>query len=269
MPANARSLVITDRYRERLRLMQRSAAQNARAQWQQVTLDDLDATTERWAGSVALLIEETQRGSVNLTAAYIAAYVGSELGRAQLIPTITQQVGIAEDGRPLVQALDVAKIGTRVALKAGHDSTTSLDHGLGRGVRLAIAALAFAPRAALVNGMKEHERVVGWRRVTFGGCGACLAAATGAIHATDELLEVHDNCQCTMEPVVRDVPDRERRPTGEAMFAALSPAEQDRRLGPKTAEMIRSGQASFADLITHSPMATVPDQITQAPLHAL
>jgi hypothetical protein len=56
-------------------------------------------------------------------------------------------------------------------------------------------------RAALGDGIRTDERIVGWHRVTAGGCGACLAAATRT-YATHEPLRVHDGCRCGAEPVV-------------------------------------------------------------------
>jgi hypothetical protein len=126
-----------------------------------------------------------------------------------------------------------------------------------------------AARAATSDGIRADERLIGWRRVTSGGCGACLAAATGAIHADRTALPVHDHCRCTTEPVVRDVPDTVTRPTGADMVAGMTTAQQDAALGTETAALLRAGQITLPDLIATSPMVAIADQITQAPIKAL
>ena len=54
--------------------------------------------------------------------------------------------------------------------------------------------------------IREDPRTLGWRRVTRGGCGACLAAADNTVQIGD--LKVHPHCECTAEPVVTGVPPR-------------------------------------------------------------
>lgn len=269
MPASPRSLRLTDVYRDRLVQLRDRVDQAARQQWGAVTIADLEAAAARWTRDVATLVETAQRAGVRLTSAYLAAYLASELARPPAVPAVPDHAGAAEDGRALADALGVAVIGTRVALKAGHDPAVALEHGISRGARLAAGAVMFAPRAALTEAIRADDRIVGWRRVTGGGCGACLAAATGAIHADSEALPVHDNCRCTTEPVVRGVRERAARPTGRDLFAGMSPSDQERLLGPEKAELIRAGEARLDDLIARSPMATVADRITEAPLSAL
>lgn len=96
-----------------------------------------------------------------------------------------------------------------------------------------------------------------------------MALADGAILADDSSIEVHDNCQCSAEPVIRDVPDDIHRPTGSAMFDELSDEQQDQLLGPDKAHLVRNGDVPFHALVARSPMNAIPDQITEAPLEAL
>ncbi|HTE62876.1 MAG TPA: hypothetical protein VK631_21155, partial [Solirubrobacteraceae bacterium] len=110
-------------------------------------------------------------------------------------------------------------------------------------------------------------RVIGWRRVTRGGCGACLAAADNIVQRGD--LKVHPHCECTAEPVLAGVSDSIVRPSGREVFASWPQEQQDALLGPEKAALIRSGEVPFERLIAPQPMAIAPDGLTEAPLAAL
>jgi hypothetical protein len=125
-----------------------------------------------------------------------------------------------------------------------------------------------AARGALLEGIRTDERIVGWRRVTSGGCGACLAAATRT-YADHEPLRVHDDCRCGAEPIIRDIPDRAPRPDGHQIFDAMNVAQQNAALGHTTAQLVRAGDVPLSDLIEVNHMAAIPDVITQAPIQAL
>ena len=145
--------------------------------------------------------------------------------------------------------------------------------GLTRARAIAAWQVAESARTALADAMTESDVVVGWRRATSGApCGACLAAATGAILDTEDVPEAHTNCQCVAEPVIRGVRDLHPRPTGEEIFDSLTAEQQDAlfagRGGAEKARLIRSGTPLSA-LITRSTMAAQADQITETPLAAL
>ena len=72
--------------------------------------------------------------------------------------------------------------------------------------------------------------------------------------------------------VVRDATPEElagQRPTGQEMFDAMTPAEQDAQFGPAKAKALREGRIKLEDLVDRSPMATGEDFITEKPLDAL
>jgi hypothetical protein len=269
MPANARSLQITNAYRARLADLAEQTDRAVRRGWASITIDDLADAHTRWAASVASVTTVMQQTGVRLAAGYAWAFVASETGQRGAFPALTDVVsGLAEDGQPLIEALGSPLIGVRAALKDGKPPEEALSTGLDRGLFIAGGATTWAARSTLSDLMTSHDQIVGWRRVSGGGCGACMAAATGAIHQDDEALEVHANCQCTTEPVVKGVPDRVAHPTGPEIFASLPKGEQDARLGPEAAELLRTDRISFNDLIERQPMAAIPDQITQAPVKA-
>lgn len=271
MPASERSLQVTDAYRGRLALLADRVAGLTLQRWQQnVTLTSLDKSHAVWLAGTVAALAQAQRAGVNLTAAYLAAFISSEVGRRVDPPNVdaTRFAGFAEDGQPLAVPLSKTLIGVKAALKDGKAPTDALAEQAHRAVRLVSSAVTSAPRAALADQIATHPMIEGWRRVTRGGCGACLAAAAHG-YQRHEPMQVHSHCHCTAEPVLRDVPDRAPRATGPQIFAGMSPAEQDKALGPGAAQAVREGRVAWPDLIATSPMVVGSDMLTQAPLAAL
>ena len=277
MPAAERSLRVTDAYRAALLGQRERVVVIARRLWTTIDSDQIDVTFARMLDTLALTTETAQRHAVGLTDAYVVAFLASELGPATPPPPASEAdryAGVARDGRPLAKVLLPALATIKMARSGGLGESDALRAGLARTVRtLSLETLA-APRGALADVLRADDRIVGYRRVTSANaCGACLAAATGAIHDSDVTLDVHGHCRCSHEPVVRGARDRFRRPTGREIFDAKTPEEQDAlftgRGGAEKAELIRSGAVAFDALITRSPMATVDDAITETPLQAL
>jgi hypothetical protein len=271
MPGSERSLQITDLYRDRLALLSDRVAGMVMQRWQStVTMNRLDEGHAQWLAATVAALEQAQRAGVNLTAAYLGAFIGSELARRVAeSPRIEpgRFIGLAEDGQALDVPLSKTLIGVKAALKDGKPPAEALLEQAHRAVRLSASAVMSAPRAALQDQIVSHPMLTGWRRVTSGGCGACLAAASHP-YSRHEPMHVHPHCHCTAEPVVRDVPDRAARATGPEIFARMTRAEQDQALGPAAAEAVRTGAVAWPDLIGHSPMVVGDDLLTQAPLAA-
>lgn len=271
MPGSPRSLLITDAYRERLNALSDRLAALTLTQWQRVTLSNLDGSHADWLAATVAMLEAAQRAGVHLTAAYLGAFIGSELGQPiSELPRVDDWrfAGLAEDGQALDVPLGKTLIGVRAALKDGKAPEVALSEQGVRAVRLASSAVMAAPRAALADQIATHPMLVGWQRVTHGGCGACLGAAAKG-YSRHEPMHVHAHCRCTQEPVVRDVPDSAPRATGPEIFYRMTAEQQDRSLGPNAAQLVRQGRVAWPDLIAVSPMEVGADYITQAPVEAL
>ncbi len=276
MPANAQSIRITDDYRAKLVRLRTQAAATATKAWPIVTLADLDGSVNQWAQVTGEAVTRGQLLAATLTNLYLASYVASETG-TPVQPSgadLSQYAGKTEDGRPVVDLLRGALIAVRVSLLNGNGGEQALATGLARGVRGAAGQVLAAGRIAMDDLTQGDDRIIGWRRVAAGNaCGVCLGAATGAIQADSELLLCHDSCRCTKEPVVAGVRDTVRRPTGEEVFAAKTPDEQNATFagtgGEAKADLIRNGDVSLTDLIRTVPQAARPDQLVEAPLQAL
>lgn len=268
MPAQARSLLVTDEYRNRLRQLRARAVAAARRGW---TIDptDLDGSHEQWAARTSLILTELQRAGMQLSIGYLTAYLTSELRAAAPAELQEDVSGRARDGRPLLEALTPSLFTIKAAVGEGRPAAEAIRLGEQRAMRF-IGDESIAPaRQALADSIAADDRIVGWRRVTGGGCGACLAAATGAVQADDQVLEVHAGCQCSKEPVVGDVRDTVRRPSGRDMFDGLTTADQDGLLGHEKASLIRDGLIPFSGLVMREPMAVLPTGITERPLQDL
>jgi hypothetical protein len=270
MPARRDSLRITDTYRHRLIALRDHAATVARRAWTQLDPEDLDATHSAWVATTATTTEAIQHAGLQLTAGYLAAYLTSELQDRVSPPALdpARYAGRSRDGRPLTETLGATLISVKAALADGTPISDALAAGAGRATRLVGSETIAAPRAALSDEIRADSRIRGWRRVTAGGCGACLAASSET-HGDDEPLPVHDGCRCTAEPIVADEPDRYPRPTGRELLDRMSADEQDALLGAEKAQLLRSGAIDLHDLLSHSPMAAIDDQITETPLKDL
>jgi hypothetical protein len=271
MPGSPRSLLITDAYRDRLNALADRLAALTLTQWQRVTLVNLDGSHADWLAATTAMLDAAQRAGVHLTAAYLAAFIGSETGRAQVeLPRLDDGrfAGLADDGQALAVPLGKTLIGVKAALKDGKQPEDALRQEGARAVRLAGMAVLAAPRAALADQIASHPMLVGWQRVTHGGCGACLAAAARG-YDRHEPMHVHPHCHCSQEPVVRGVPDAAPRATGPEIFHRMTTEQQDEALGPDAAQLVRQGRVAWPDLIAVSPMEVGADYITQAPIEAL
>lgn len=271
MPGSARSLALTDSYRRRLGGLEHQTRAVVRNGWGDIRPDDLEGTHRAWTRTAAATVDVGQRAGVRLTAAYLAVYLTSETGRRVAPAQVNERkyAGWTRAGAPLEGALGGSLFTVLAAVKDGRDITEALSLGLVRAERRAGDETVAAARRAMDDQLSGDDRIVGWRRVTSGGCGACIAAATGAIQETDATLPVHSSCKCSKEPVVRDVRETTLRPTGPEMFNQLPAEKQNQLLGEEKARLVRDGQIAFSDLIAVSPMATIDDQITEAPLKAL
>lgn len=267
MAAALRSLAITDAYRERSVALRGAVLVGVTQAWGLVRVDDLDRTGRDAVRLARSVVEAGAAQAAALAGVYLQAFVTSELGRRVSVPAVR----VPElDGGDLASAV----IASKVAAGYRRPRNEILAGGLVRARTIASWQIASAARRSLLEAMVGTERIIGWRRATSGApCGACLAAATGAIRDTDEVPEAHTHCQCVAEPVVSGVSDAHPRPTGQQIFDGLTTEQQDRLFhghgGAEKADLIRSGQVPLSRLISTSEMATADGQITETPLAAL
>lgn len=271
MAGHQQSLRITNAYRRHLVTLGGLAEKATREAWAAVDMADIDTSHPVYVHQAAAAATALQHTGVRLSAGYVGAFLRSELRRPASPPAIdlTAHAGRSRvAGKTLAQSLDTTAITMKVAIAEGANEQTASDRGLSVATRLAAAEVLFAARGALGDAIQQDDRIVGWERVTSGGCGACLAAATRT-YGDDEPLEIHDNCQCSAEPIVANVEQAAPRESGYDIFDGMPPERQDELLGPDKAELIRAGDVPLHELLDRSPMKEIPDQITERPLSAL
>jgi len=267
MPGSELSLHVTDAYRAELRALQDAAAAVVRIGWRRLQAAELEATYESWLTTVASAVTATQLRAVALSGGYLSAFLTSELGRAADAPSVAPQepyAGISRDGRAVRDAYRSPLIAVLARLKRGEPLDRALAVGQRRALFMVGLDIDHAAQGSLFDGMAGDDRFSGWRRAVRGTCGACLADTRSYARDVGEPMRRHPHCQCIAEPGVRGVLERHRRPSGDEIFAAMAPREQDLAVGPRVAEAIRQGEISLGALLGHSHQETADDFITQA-----
>lgn len=276
MPATEHALRLTDAHQARtLALRDRTVAAIASA-WAMIDWQDLDGSFRRWLPAASHAVTVAQAEAVRMSSAYLSLFVEAETAAPGEAPPADPDsyAGLTRDGRRVAANLAAALVATKLAVAHRRPQRDALNAGLAHAVRVARLEVVDAGRRALTDSMEAEPRVVGWRRVArLRACGACLADADGRTHRPSAMLRIHSSCGCAQEPVVRDAPERKRRPTGEETFRRMPPEEQDRlfagRGGAAKADLIRSGRASFPDLITTERSHATGVWITETPLETL
>jgi hypothetical protein len=263
MPRSPQSPRLTNAYRQRIITITDRVERAAVTSWP--SIDTLDGT--RWPERMAAVVGGAQTEAARAASGYLTAFLSLELGRR--VPTVNvdsrRYTGLSRDGRPLVEALHSPVIGVLAALKDRKTPQEALAFGRQRATRMVEVEVMNAARSALTDAIDADDRLEGWERVTRGTCGACLALSGD--HGPH--FHVHPGCKCVPQPRVKGVADKHPVPSGDALFAAMSKAEQDEQFGQVKAAALRAGVITLADLVDRSELDTdQPDYITETPLHA-
>lgn len=269
MPASERSLRLTELYRSDLRALVDGVQVLADHEWASLDFEDLSASYQPLKERIAVGAARAQRQAVQVTAAYLSAFKSSELGRPQGVPTIdsSRYVGKSFGGRDLLDSLEHPVVAVLSAIGRGEPDP------LGQGRRALILNLDLdvkaAARAALQDAMVADDLIEGWRRAVAGTCGACLGASDESTLPPGTPLNIHPNCECVSEPVVRGVRNAVPRLGGAALFSQMTPEKQDAAIGIAAAEKVRQGEAQVHDFIEHQRPGDTPGFIVQRPVEAL
>lgn len=258
MAASQRSLRLTDAYRRQLVSLAAGVEAQARELWPRI--EDFD--TSQWPEQMAATVARAQTRAVRLTSGYLGAYLRSETGKRGIAPAIDSRryAGVSRDGRLLAEALRSPFIAVLGALADHRPADEALRIGLVKGVRFVGYETVQTSRDALADTVEADERFTGQRRSVSGTCAACMA-----LSGTPE-MEVHPGCECVGQPVVAGVRDLFPLATGAALFRAMSPEEQDAKIGPEAAQLVREGDADLRDFVAHSKTESdQPNWITQKP----
>jgi len=178
---------------------------------------DVAGTADRWAADTERFVRRKRGESAQVSLAYVTEFKRRQVGtpevpwrhrplNSQALQTSLRVTGpavirrLSAQGAPLGHAVNTA-----TTTVAGATSRHALDGG----------------RDGLQETIRQDRQARGWQRVTQGEpCAFCaMLASRGAVFKTGETalgtrlgptgdFQVHDNCNCTAEPVYGDTPLR-------------------------------------------------------------
>lgn len=271
MPATGFALRLEQVYGRELAKLWRRVVAIVISGYDRVDHDDLAAFFRSFIPIAADTIVLGQQQAQALASAFVTQYVEAEAQRAYRPAAAADGIaGTSIDGAPLGSALSGAVGATWLALRQGRPTPEAL--GLGRLFvgRLAGRAVSdAAEREQSHQAERSRGLLKGWTWVSVGdSCPVCLAQADNRVRPYSASMRRHPGCDCIAAPQVVGIEERVTRPTGEDIFAAMAPDEQEaifKNAGAEKAEMIRSGAARLADFVDTSATAA-GRVITEAPL---
>jgi GNAT superfamily N-acetyltransferase len=197
MPANPRSIKVTERYRAGMVKLRRTGQAEAKRVWQRVNPDDIDGTFD--VGRLAISVAALQKEATRLSSAYLASYLTSELGEETRPPPLMVQTTTFNDN-PLREGLRSAAIKAKIRIGEGMEPRVAVKAS--RATLIADVGLFIdtSARESLRQGMEDDERIEGYHRAIRGTCGACAGMSDGSTLPAGTPLEIHPDCQCVSEP---------------------------------------------------------------------
>lgn len=194
----------------------------------------------------AVLVRAIQAGQVE-AAALAEPYVSTELADAApdaAVPVVNPAAfaGITSAGLPLSELADLVSLRLLTEIGAGRSTTDAMLAGLRRALTYTATEITDAGRIATQVQLVVHRRVAGYERVVkLPACDRCIIL-TGRLYRCSQAFDRHPRCDCTMRPVTYDQwanGDVDNSP--DALFRAMSTAEQNARFGVANAAALRAG----------------------------
>lgn len=161
------------------------------------------------AARVGELSRSGSKSSAALTDSYMARVLSDVVGGGPV------RVGVVRTGVPLRDGvLSYSTLYERVPQTVGYVRSTgaplgeAITQGLARSDAMIRTDLALARRLQAHDSLIRQTQVIGYRRVIrpyvskTGTCGLCIAAAD-RVYGVEELMPLHDRCQCIVLPVTR------------------------------------------------------------------
>lgn len=172
-------------------------------------LDDFDdwysdAEVAELAAQLAAWTRQAQEGFADLTQQYLLAVLDEfdaaprSPGRVELPAQLREVDPVVEFERPAVQF--------RFRVSEGDSEEAAAAAAKQRVKQLADMDLGLAGREASKQTLVSADRITGWRRIIrpelsrSGSCGLCVVAAN-QVYRTDELMPLHNGCNCTVAPI--------------------------------------------------------------------
>lgn len=255
MPRTAAALQAERAYAAALADIRRRISAEVARLTVELDIDDIAAAIAAFAPLAARLIASGQVEAQQAAAGFVADYLEAEGVRARQRSIATDVAGSNEEGEPLTRLVGGSLAsGILGMLRRGHLTSEALRFAAHAVSRLASAEVAAAADREIEHQATDSRRVEGWLWVLTGGenCAACLSRADGRLRSMDEPFPRHPHCDCIRSIRLSGDPQTLEHPTGEELFAAMTPEQQARQFrtaGEEKAELVRSGQLKLADLV--------------------
>lgn len=195
-------MVLAERYRDALVRLRALAARRARQAWLDLGRWDR-ADVDRFTGAVVPMVGAVQARTTSLTDSYLSRMVGSRV--VGLPPQVGALVRNGTDpadvyARPFVQLWSALGDGTPFddaldASAARVDATAQTD------VQLSVT---HSTREWLADPPADAPRIVGYSRTLTGESCALCAVASTQIYKNEDLMPIHDRCDCGVAPIFDD-----------------------------------------------------------------
>lgn len=162
------------------------------------------------------VVDAGKRTSINLTAAYLARY----MGRAGYPVDAEQIAAKLRNGTPTDEVYRRPFVDVWTKLKNHTPWEDAVAAGGAYAANLAITDLQLAMRQTAIAIVPHEPSIRGWRRVPDGkACDLCLVASTQRYHRSD-LMPIHNRCGCGVAPLL--IGDGEGRIADEDLYRKIS-----------------------------------------------
>ena len=201
--------LVTAYHRRLLRIRDTTAARVGKL-W--VALGSIEDPA-RFATAAAAAAQAGQHLTAALVDAYLAAYTAAAL-TTPVAPTGLPAVDVAgpaaRNGADPIEVYSRPTVTARRSLAAGRSWSDAMAAGADRATSTAETDVMLTHRAALVAvavaaGAGAQSRITGYRRVLTGKSCPLCAGATSTTYRTDQLMPIHNHCDCGIAPVIGPV----------------------------------------------------------------
>lgn len=189
---------LTLRYQQTLAQLRDRAALLVASQWDRLGHYDQEDIAP-FVDAAVPIVTAAQSRAVTLTDGYLARLTG----RTPLGIVTTDLVGAAvRNGTDPTTVYGRAFITVWSALKNGDTWQAAVEAGRARIDSAARMDVALSTRAAARMIGQEDDRIVGYQRVPDGNSCEFCDLVSGQRYTTDDLMPLHNNCGCTVEPIL-------------------------------------------------------------------
>lgn len=220
-------------------------AQRVQTSWRELRDQPLDSAFRSGAGDVLVAaIAAGQTGAAALIPAFLADELADTDAPDDRVPGVVPAAfgGVTASGIPLAALADLLLFRMLTALRGGMSLHDVLVRGLDQALTYVSTEITDAACTAMHVQLVADRRLAGYERVVqLPACDRCIVLA-GRFYRWSAGFRRHPRCRCTMRPVTREQYRSENLDNyPQALFDAMSPAEQDRAFGVGNAAAIRAG----------------------------